>query len=128
MKLKKSVIIEELTRTMAIVGIVMFGVLPLANILGLDLIPVAIIAFPLALLSFPLMLVIRTRTDRDFKINSKKGLILISVISNLIFVSLIVLRYLSGQITLTQTIIRVLVGGLVTLVLGVITVRVLKLK
>jgi hypothetical protein len=128
MKLTKSIFIEELIRTMAIVGIVMFGVLPIANIFNADLITVALIAFPLALLSFPVMLFIRTRTEKDFKIRSKRGLKLLSFISYIIFVALVVLRLSTGHISPSQMIIRIVVGGLITLALTLITARVLNLS
>jgi hypothetical protein len=128
MKLTKSIFIEELTRTMAIVGIVMFGVLPIADILNADLILVALIAFPVALLSFPIMLFTRTRTEKDYKIRSKKGLKLLSFISYLIFVTFVVLRLSTGHISPSQMIIRIVVGGLLTLALALVTARTLKLK
>ena len=128
MDVKRSVVIEELIRTMAAVGMVMYGVLPIAYLLDANITTVSLVAFPLALLTFPITLTIRIRTGRDIKIHTKRGwyiFIFISLIPVLIISSL---SLLTGYESLNQLVTRIFLAGLFVLVLALIGVRTLKLK
>ncbi|MFO8035409.1 MAG: hypothetical protein R6U57_02120 [Anaerolineales bacterium] len=128
MNINRSIVIEELIRTMALLGMVMYGVLPIAYLLNADIARVSIIAFPIALLSFPVTLAIRIRTGSDLKIHTKRGwyiFIFISFIPVLIISSL---SLLTGYESLNQLVTRIFLAGLFVLVLALIGARTLKSK
>lgn len=127
MNINRSIVIEELIRTMALVGMVMYGVLPIAYLLDADIARVSTIAFPIALLSFPVTLAIRIRTGSDLKIHTRRGWIIFSAISLIPVVIISLLSLFTGYRTLNQIIIRIVIGGLFVLVLTLIGARKMKL-
>jgi len=128
MDVKKSVVIEELIRTMAAVGMVMYGVLPIAYLLEADITTVSLVAFPLALLIFPITLTIRIRTGRDLKIHTKRGRYIFTFISLIPVLIIFSLSLFTGHESLNQLVTRIVLAGLFVLVLALIGSRTLKSK
>ena len=124
----KTILLEEAIRTMAIVGIVMFGVLPVADVLGADLSRVAIIAFPAALLFFPITLLIRTRTGRDLRIHNRRAWYIATFIAFALGLAIVTLRASTGFMSWSQAVVWILASTLVIAVLAVLGARLMRLQ
>lgn len=112
----KKLLVEEAIRTMALVGVVLFGVLPLAVVLyNLDPAVVLRYALPVPFLLFPILVVIRSRTGYELMITTRRQWnILCSVLflnvmgTDLVFAAL-------GAISLSKAVIQ---GGIATLAIA----------
>jgi len=128
MSSKKSILLEEAIRTMAIIGLVIFGVLPLAYVLGADVGLVALIAFPAAILIFPITFWIRTRTGVKLQLRSKQGLYISAAIAFLLALFTVILMLLTGYVSLNKAVAQIAISTFVIVVLAWLGTRLMRLK
>lgn len=75
-------LIEELIRAMAILGILMYGAVPIAHHgIGIRADIALLGALGLSAVSFPVMVLLRLRTGREYKITSRRGWIAAGVVN-----------------------------------------------
>ncbi len=128
MSSKKSILLEEAIRTMAIIGLVIFGVLPMAYVLGADVGLVALIAFPAAILIFPITFWIRTRTGVKLQLRSKRGLYISAAIAFLLALFMAILMFLTGYVSLNQAVAQIAISAFVIVVLAWLGARLMRLQ
>jgi len=128
MSSKKSILLEEAIRTMAIIGLVIFGVLPMAYVLGADVGLVALIAFPAAILIFPITFWIRTRTGVKLQLRSKRGLYISAAIAFLLALFMAILMFLTGYESLNQAVAQIAISAFVIVVLAWLGARLMRLQ
>ena len=104
MSSKRSILLEEAIRIMAIIGLVIFGVLPIAYVLGADVSRVALIAFPSAILIFPITFWIRTRTGVKLLLRSRRGWYISAVIAFALALFMAILMLLTGYTSWNQVV------------------------
>ncbi len=128
MSSKKSILIEEAIRTMAIIGLVLFGVLPIAYVLGADVSRVALIAFPTAILIFPITFWIRTRTGVKLQIRSRRGWYISAAITFALAFFMAILMLLNGYTSWNQAVAQIAISAFVIVVLAWLGARLMRLK
>ena len=128
MSSKKSILIEEAIRTMALVGIVMFGVLPIADMLGADVSRIAMIAFPAALLFFPITVLIRIQTGVKLQIRSRRGWYISAAIAFALAFFMAILMLLTGYTSWNQAVAQFAISAFVIAVLAWLGARLMRLK
>ena len=100
----KAILLEEAIRTMALIGVVIFGVLPMAYVLGADVNRVALIAFPAAILIFPITFWIRTRTGVRLQLRSRRGWYISAAIAFALALFMAILMLLTGHMSWNQAV------------------------
>ena len=129
MSSKKTILLEEAIRTMAIIGLVIFGVLPIAYVLGADVSRVALIAFPAAILIFPITFWIRTRTGVKLQIRSRRGWYISAAIAFALALFMAILMLLTGWYTSwNQAVTQIAISAFVIAVLAWLGARLMRLK
>ena len=128
MSSKKSILLEEAIRTMAIIGLVIFGVLPLAYVLGADVGLVALIAFPAAILIFPITVWIRIRTGVKLQIRSRRGWYISAAIAFALALFMAILMLLTGYTSWNQAVAQIAISAFVIVVLAWLGARLMRLK
>jgi len=129
MSSKKTILLEEAIRTMAIIGLVIFGVLPIAYVLGADVSRVALIAFPAAILIFPITFWIRTRTGVKLQIRSRRGWYISAAIAFALALFIAILMLLTGWYTSwNQAVTQIAISAFVIAVLAWLGARLMQLK
>jgi len=129
MSSKKTILLEEAIRTMAIIGLVIFGVLPIAYVLGADVSRVALIAFPAAILIFPITFWIRTRTGVKLQIRSRRGWYISAAIAFALALFIAILMLLTGWYTSwNQAVTQIAISAFVIAVLAWLGARLMRLK
>ena len=129
MSSKKTILLEEAIRTMAIIGLVIFGVLPIAYVLGADVSRVALIAFPAAILIFPITFWIRTRTGVKLQIRSRRGWYISAAIAFALALFIAILMLLTGWYTSwNQAMTQIAISAFVIVVLAWLGARLMRLK
>ncbi len=128
MSSKKSILLEEAIRTMAIIGLVIFGVLPIAYVLGADVSRVALIAFPAAILIFPITYLIRTQTGVKLQLRSRRGWYISAAIAFALAFFMVTLMLLSGYTSWNQAVARITISAFVIVVLAWLGARLMRLK
>jgi hypothetical protein len=128
MSSKKNILIEEAIRAMAIIGVVMFGVLPIAYVLGADVSRVAMIAFPAAILIFPITFWIRTRTGVKLQLRSRRGWYISAAIAFALALFIAILMLLTGHTTWNQAVAQIAISAFVIVVLAWLGARLMRLK
>ena len=129
MSSKKTILLEEAIRTMAIIGLVIFGVLPIAYVIGADVSRVALIAFPAAILIFPITFWIRTRTGVKLQIRSRRGWYISAAIAFALALFMAVLMLLTGWYTSwNQAVAQIAISAFVIAVLAWLGARLMRLK
>ena len=129
MSSKKTILLEEAIRTMAIIGLVIFGVLPIAYVLGADVSRVALIAFPAAILIFPITFWIRTRTGVKLQIRSRRGWYISAAIAFALALFIAILMLLTGWYTSwNQAVTQIAISAFVIVVLAWLGARLMRLK
>ena len=129
MSSKKTILLEEAIRTMAIIGLVIFGVLPIAYVLGADVSRVALIAFPAAILIFPITFWIRTRTGVKLQIRSRRGWYISAAIAFALALFMAILMLLTGWYTSwNQAVAQIAISAFVIAVLAWLGARLMRLK
>ncbi len=74
------IITEEAIRTMAIFGVLLFGVVPLAHRLGVPAGTALLAALVLAVLAFVFLVPLRLKTGWEIKVASRRGWIVLGVV------------------------------------------------
>jgi len=128
MSSKKSILLEEAIRTMAIIGVVIFGVLPIAYVLGADVSRVALIAFPSAILIFPITFWIRTRTGAKLQLRSRRGWYISAAIAFALALFVAILMLLTGYTSWNQAVAQIFISAFVIVVLAWLGARLMRLK
>lgn len=124
----RTILIEEAIRAMALVGVVIFAVLPAVNALGADIGRVAQFAFPVPFLVFLTFVWIRARTGRKLQITTRRGWwgwIAFAVVSGL---GLNLLLYVSGDASLDRVAVATVIGVFVVGVSGWLGTRLMQLR
>ncbi len=128
MSSKKTILLEEAIRTMAIIGLVIFGVLPIAYVLGADVSRVALIAFPSAILIFPITFWIRTRTGVKLQLRSRRGWYISAAIAFALALFMAILMLLTGYTSWNQAVAQIAISAFVIVVLAWLGARLMRLK
>ncbi len=128
MSSKRSILIEEAIRTMAIIGLVIFGVLPIAYVFGADVSRVALIAFPAAILIFPITYLIRTQTGVKLQIRSRQGWYISAAIAFALAFFVAILMLLTGYTSWNQAVAQIAISAFVIVVLAWLGARLMRLK
>ena len=128
MSSKKTILLEEAIRTMAIIGVVIFGVLPIAYVLGADVSRVALIAFPAAILIFPITFLIRTQTGVKLQLRSRRGWYISAAIAFALAFFMVTLMLLSGYTSWKQAVAQITISAFVIVVLAWLGARLMRLK
>lgn len=105
---RRTIIIEEATRTVAFVCIMLLGGLPLAGALSFTS-PLVFGLLLLPLLYFPLGVYARLKTGRAFAITTQRGWQILVGVAALLGLALLVVSFVSGP----QPLLAMLVGGFV---------------
>jgi hypothetical protein len=124
----KVIILEEAIRAIALVGIVMFVVLPISYLLGADLTSIAMIAFPTALLSFPCITLIRIRTGFDLQLCTSRGWYIVGAITFALVLSVSILTVITGYASWNQAVVRIVASVLFIAVFDLVGARLMKLR
>lgn len=73
----RQILMEEAIRAMAIFGIILFGVVPLANAFVPDgAVSIFTVLLPLLIVAFLLFTIVRRQTGRRFQLSSRRGWLL----------------------------------------------------
>jgi hypothetical protein len=128
MSSKKTILLEEAIRTMAIIGLVIFGVLPIAYVLGADVSRVALIAFPSAILIFPITFWIRTQTGVKLQLRSRRGWYISAAITFALALFMAILMLLTGYTSWNQAVAQIAISAFVIVVLAWLGARLMRLK
>jgi len=123
----KAILLEEAIRTMALIGVVIFGVLPMAYVLGADVNRVALIAFPAAILVFPITFWIRTRTGGKLQLRSRRGWYISAAIAFALALFMAILMLLTGHMSWNQAVARIATSAFVIVVLAWLGARLTRL-
>jgi len=123
----RAILLEEAIRTMAIIGVVIFGVLPMAYVLGADVNRVALIAFPAAILIFPITFWIRTRTGVKLQLRSRRGWYISAAIAFALALFMAILMLLTGHMSWNQAVARIATSAFVIVVLAWLGARLMRL-
>ena len=75
-----TILLEETLRAMAVFGVLLFGVFPLAYRLGMEGSAALLGALGIAFLGFVLFVPLRLKTGREFKVASRRGWITLGVV------------------------------------------------
>jgi hypothetical protein len=113
---------------MAIIGVVIFGVLPIAYVLGADVSRVAVIAFPAAILIFPITFWIRTRTGVKLQLRSRQGWYISAAIAFALALFIAILMLLTGYTSWNQAVAQIAISAFVIVVLAWLGARLMRLK
>jgi hypothetical protein len=124
----KAILLEEAIRTMAIIGLVIFGVLPVAYVLGADVKSVALIAFPAAILVFPIAFWIRSRTGVELQLRSRRGWYISAAIAFALALFMVILMLLTGHMSWNQAVARIATSAFVIVVLAWLGARLMRLQ
>ena len=124
----KAILLEEAIRTMALIGVVIFGVLPMAYVLGADVNRVALIAFPAAILVFPITFWIRTRTGGKLQLRSRRGWYISAAIAFALAFFMAILMLLTGYTSWNQAVAQIAISAFVIVVLLWLGARLMRLK
>jgi hypothetical protein len=124
----KAIMLEEAIRTMALVGIVMFGVLPISYMLGADVSNIAMIAFPAVLLSFPCITLIRIRTGCDQKLHTNRGWYIAAAIAFTLVLFISVLGAITGYASWNQVIVWIVASVIFITVFSLLGARLMKFQ
>jgi len=123
----RAILLEEAIRTMALIGVVIFGVLPMAYVLGADVNRVALIAFPAAILIFPITFWIRTRTGVKLQLRSRRGWYISAAIAFALALFMAILMLLTGHMSWNQAVARIATSAFVIVVLAWLGARLMRL-
>jgi len=123
----RAILLEEAIRTMALIGVVIFGVLPMAYVLGADVNRVALIAFPAAILVFPITFWIRTRTGVKLQLRSRRGWYISAAIAFALALFMAILMLLTGHMSWNQAVARIATSAFVIVVLAWLGARLMRL-
>ncbi len=123
----RAILLEEAIRTMALIGVVIFGVLPMAYVLGADVNRVALIAFPAAILIFPITFWIRTRTGVRLQLRSRRGWYISAAIAFALALFMAILMLLTGHMSWNQAVARIATSAFVIVVLAWLGARLMRL-
>ena len=126
MRTLKAILLEEAIRAMALVGIVMFGVLPIAYMLGADVSRIAMIAFPAVLLPFPFITLIRIRTGSDLRLRTSRGWYIAASITLALGLSMAILTVVTGYASWNQAVVRIVASALLIAVFALVGARLQK--
>lgn len=110
----KTILLEEAIRLMALIGIVIFGVFPVAYTLGADMSKVAKVTLPIPFLIFPIIVGVRVRTGRKFRVGTKRGWRIMTITVYLLSIVLATLLAINLHVTVSKLIIWITVSGLMT--------------
>ena len=124
----KAILLEEAIRAMALVGIVMFGVLPIAYMLGADVSRIAMIAFPAALLSFPFTTLIRIRTGSDLRLRTSRGWYIAASVAFALGLSMAILTVITGYASWNQAVMQIVASALLIAVFALVGARLMQLR
>jgi hypothetical protein len=124
----KAIIFEEAIRTMALVGIVMFVVLPISYLPGANLSSIVIIAFPAALLSFPCITLIRIRTGFDLQLRTSRGWYIVGVITFALILFVSILTVITGYASWNQAVVRIVASVLFIAFFELMGARMMKFR
>jgi hypothetical protein len=127
----KAILLEEAIRTMALIGIVIFGILPVAYVLGVDVNIIALIAVALiasAILIFPIIFWIRTRTGVKLQLRSRRGWYILLAIAFALALFMAILMLLTGHISWNQVVARIATSAFVIVVLAWLGTRLIPLE
>ncbi|RMD60116.1 hypothetical protein D6833_10375 [Candidatus Parcubacteria bacterium] len=122
------ILIEEAIRAMALVGVVIFAVLPVAHMLGADVGRVARFAFPVPFLIFLIFVWIRARTGWKLQITTRRawwGWLAFVVVSGL---GLNLLYVVSEYASLDRIVVTTIIGLFVVGVSGWLGTRLMRLQ
>ncbi len=123
----RAILLEEAIRTMALIGVVLFGVLPMAYVLGADVNRVALIAFPAAILIFPITFWIRTRTGVKLQLPSRRRWYILAAIAFALALFMAIIMLLTGHLSLNQAVARIAISAFVIVVLAWVGARLMRL-
>ena len=123
----RAILLEEAIRTMALIGVVIFGVLPMAYVLGADVNRVALIAFPAAILILPITFWIRTRTGVKLQLRSRRGWYISAAIAFALALFMAILMLLTGHMSWNQAVARIATSAFVIVVLAWLGARLMRL-
>ena len=123
----RAILLEEAIRTMALIGVVIFGVLPMAYALGADVNRAALIAFPAAILIFPITFWIRTRTGVRLQLRSRRGWYISAAIAFALALFMAILMLLTGHMSWNQAVARIATSAFVIVVLAWLGARLMRL-
>jgi hypothetical protein len=112
---------------MALIGVVLFGVLPMAYVLGADVNRVALIAFPAAILIFPITFWIRTRTGVKLQLPSRRRWYILAAIAFALALFMAIIMLLTGHLSLNQAVARIAISAFVIVVLAWVGARLMRL-
>jgi Kef-type K+ transport system membrane component KefB len=124
----KAILFEEAIRTMALVGIVMFGVLPISYMLGADVSSIAMIAFPAVLLSFPCITLIRIRTGYDLKLHTNRGWYIATAIAFALVLFISILGAITEYASWNQAIVWIATSVIFITVFSLLGARLMKIQ
>jgi hypothetical protein len=116
MSSKRTILLEEAIRTMAIIGVVIFGVLPIAYVLGA------------AILIFPITFWIRTRTGVKLQLRSRRGWYISAAIAFALALFMAILMLLTGYTSWNQAVAQIAISAFVIVVLAWLGARLMRLK
>lgn len=124
----KTIFLEEAIRTMALIGIVIFGVAPLAILLGLDGGKTLLVMLPVPFLIFPVMVFLRWYTGLSLQIHSRRawkwnGVGIVGVLFGLALLSALTLEVSFRQVVQWMIISTVMTALLVWLGIRFMSLR-----
>ncbi len=123
----RAILLEEAIRTIALIGVVIFGVLPVAYVLGADVNRVALIAFLAAILISPITFWIRTRTGVKLQLRSRRGWYISAAIAFALALFMAILMLLTGHMSWNQAVARIATSAFVIVVLAWLGARLMRL-
>lgn len=120
----RTILLEEAIRTMALIGVVLYGVLPTANALGADVVRVAQFGFLTPFLIFPVVVWARAHTGWKLQITTRRAWSILLAFSLVTGAGLRLLSGVGEQAAWGQIVVSVLVIGM----LGWLGARLLPLQ
>ena len=120
----RTILLEEAIRTMALIGVVLYGVLPTANALGADVVRVAQFGFLAPFLIFPIVVWARAHTGWKLQITTRRAWSILLAFSLVTGAGLRLLSGVGEQAVWEQIVVSVLVIGM----LGWLGARLLPLQ
>lgn len=108
----RTILREEAIRTMALIGVVLYGVLPTANALGADVVRVAQFGFLTPFLIFPVVVWARAHTGWKLQITTRRAWSILLAFSLVTGAGLRLLSGVGGQAAWGQIVVSVLVIGI----------------
>ncbi len=110
----KTILREEAIRLMALIGLVIFGAFPVANALDVEVAKVAMVTLPLPFLIFSISVWIRVRTGKKFQVSTRQGWLIMTIAGYLLLISLATFLTVIRYMTLSQLMVLIAAGGLMT--------------